>query len=269
MQHKNKQNEQWIILLCSYTDCRLFVNNHFVFIGSYWLVQSYIFKTNILTISSRSRIYQTSNDNIVKALKNRQDFLSAMIRNHTSIIDNTISLVQKQESEIQAQFELFNKHLAKIDFYRNWDHLAVDIHDHLHSLSTYSTLIFTRFRNTQLYTIDTLTSVHSSGLQLLTPTLLHSELLKIEPYITNNLHIPKTNNKLDAKVIPDSCSIKHTMPGDYWIQMLGFKQIHFLYSRTSHSRFNLFSINTKLHLRKFWYPKNTIKMSATNQKPHT
>lgn len=44
--------------------------------------------------------YQAANDDNVQNLKYRQDFLSTMIQNHTSLLDNTASLIQKTDKEI-------------------------------------------------------------------------------------------------------------------------------------------------------------------------
>lgn len=145
--------------------------------------------------------YQVANDDNVKNLKTRQDYLSTLIQNHTSLLDNTASLFQKTDRDIRSQFELFNRHLAKIDFDGNHDKLAANLFQHLNYVSTYTALIFTRFRNTQLYILDTLSSAHSSGLQLLSPALLHRELLNIERTLPNDLHLPKSHNQLDVELI--------------------------------------------------------------------
>lgn len=146
------------------------------------------------------RYAKSNNENLLN-LKNRQDFLSSIMHKHTSILDNTLSLIKKTDSEIHSQFELFNQHLKKIDFNRNHDKLAWDLYQHLNFLSTYTTLIFTKFRTTQLHILDTLTSAHSSGLQLLSPALLLNELKNIETQLPSDLHLPKTNNRLNPEII--------------------------------------------------------------------
>lgn len=145
--------------------------------------------------------YQTSNDDNVKAIKSRQDFLSNLVHNHTSMMDNTVSLIQKTDADVTTQFQLFNKHLNKIDFDGNHDRLSAELHNHLNFLATYASLIFTKFRNTQSYILDILTSPYSSGLQLLSPNLLLKELLNIEKSLPNNFILPRTHNQLDTELI--------------------------------------------------------------------
>lgn len=98
--------------------------------------------------------YATTNDKNIKNLKNRQDFLSDLLKNHTSVLENTNNFIHRTDSALQTQFALFNKHLSQIDFDRNHDKLQADLHNHLSILSTYTTLIFTRFRNSQLYILN-------------------------------------------------------------------------------------------------------------------
>lgn len=157
-------------------------------------------------------------DQNINNLKNRQDFLSSLIINHTSILENTSSLIQKTHQDVLDQFELFNKHLNKIDLLRNWDHVAADLNQHLNTLSTFTTI--TRFRNTQMFILNTLTQAYSTGLQLLTPALLHKELLAIEKNLPNTLHLPKTNHQLDTELTVKISKLEARIEGNRLVCVL-------------------------------------------------
>lgn len=53
-------------------------------------------------IGTLDQNYKVANDLNINNLKNRQDFLSALIKNHTSILENTSSLIQKSEQDVKT-----------------------------------------------------------------------------------------------------------------------------------------------------------------------
>ena len=165
---------------------------------SYFDAGGYLLNTLFGTLDER---YAKTNDDNLRQLKTKQDIIFDLLKNHTSVLETFSTFVHKTDEEIQTQFSILNKHIAKIDFDRNWSHVQAELHNHLNMISTYAALIFSRFRDTQNHILDSLSSPKVSTLNLLSPEILLQELTRIEQNIPGSLHIPQIANKINTELI--------------------------------------------------------------------
>lgn len=164
-------------------------------------------------IGTLDQNYAKNNDDNLAQLKNRQNFQSELLKNHTSILDNTVDLIQKDRNAIDEQVHMFNKHLQQIDFDIDSNELKADLTQHLAFVSTYTTLIFSRFRDTQISITNLLanTQNYASSVQSLMPTTMSEQIQFMEENLPPNVHLPKVNNKLDVNLIYKTSDIQSTL----------------------------------------------------------
>lgn len=164
-------------------------------------------------IGTLDQNYAKTNDDNLLQLNQKQEFLSTLLKNHTSILENTVALIRKERNDIDDQVVLFNKHLSQIDFNRNHDLLKNDLNQHLAFLSTYTTLTLSRFRLSQISIINLLanTNNYAASIQSLMPATMHAQLEYIEQHLPSNVHLPKLQNKLDVSLIYKVSEISSTL----------------------------------------------------------
>lgn len=200
-------------------------------------------------------------DNKIAKIKTDQSYLLELVKNQTLIIETSHHIMRQTNDTLYHQFDMFQHHLNQIDVDANWDKIRSTLNRDLTGLFMYTSLMLTRFKDTQKILLETLSNSKLGVVHplILPPKVLRQQLQFIQNHLPTHLSLPKIGHIIDAKTIFLLTQIKSRLSKDKLILEINLPLI----STENYQTFKMISVPFKVNTH-YVYVTPNLEFLITN-----
>lgn len=200
-------------------------------------------------------------DNKIAKIKTDQSYLLELIKNQTLIIETSHHIMRQTNNTLYHQFDMFQHHLNQIDVDANWEKTRSTLNRDLTGLFMYTSLMLTRFKDTQKILLETLSNSKLGVVHplILPPKVLRQQLQFIQNHLPTHLSLPKIGHIIDAKTIFLLTQIKSRLNKDKLILEINLPLI----STENYQTFKMISVPFKVNTH-YVYVTPNLEFLTTN-----